>query len=201
LTGAEVQSYQIRGTGNQSACNTNTQTINKNNSNNGAASILAIPGTFTSVTDLKSKVCDRYYIISLGSNGYNSAEISFLTAGINKVVNIDSAGQQVAPATATNGHFAQQSTNWYLKFDQANVAAIDHFTVQGFGTNPQCKTNEQNVVPTAGKNMLSLGSFASQTAMRAATCTSYKVIAIGTNGLSSAPVTFTATAMTTIETL
>jgi len=195
LTGADIQSYQIRGTGGQAGCNNNTQTITKGNANNGVDSVLLV-GTYNDVATMKAAVCDRYYIISLGANGYNSAEISFLTAGINKVVNVDDTGSQVAPSSPTNGRFTTDNVNWYLRFDQSNIGTIDHFKVVGAGTNPQCNTNQQSVNPTDGVNALSLGTFSSEENLRSGTCTTFKVTAVGTNGKSSSPVTFTTSSMT-----
>jgi len=203
LTGPEVNSYQIRGTGTKAGCVTSTQTIKRGNATNGQDSILKI-GSYASITALKAAACDRYYVTTIGTNNYTSSEISFLTAGINKVVSVDAGGSQVAPGLVTNPKLSSTATQtkWSLKFDHPNVAAVDHFNVVGKGTNPKCDTVQKSVTPAAaGSNVYSLGTFTNEADMRASTCESFRVTAVGKNGQTGNPVIFTTKEITQVENL
>jgi hypothetical protein len=203
LTGTAVSKYQIRGTGTESSCNTNVTIINEGNASNGTDNVFKI-GSFNSLADLKKAACDRYYVTSLGTNGYNSAEVNFTSANITKVVNVDGSGSSAAPATPTTPVLSSTATGtkWSLKFSEANISTIDHFNVTGKGTNAKCVTTQQSVNPVATSgNIYSLGTFTNEAAMRAGTCDSFKVVAVGNNGQTSNPVTFTTASITNVENL
>ena len=198
LTGPEISSYQIRGTGTKAECSTTPTTINKGNANNGVDSVLLL-GQFDNLTDLKSKVCDRYYITTIGANGYQSPEISFLSSGINKVVSVDNTGTPSRPSKPTDARLTTDGVNWFLEFDQENVATIDYFAITGIGENEQCVTNQQNVEPDTFGGKYSLGAFADENILRGATCDTFKIVAVGNNTQTSSTSTFVVDELEVVE--
>ena len=207
LTGAPVASYLVRGTGGNPACAPNTQSIPINNSNDGTMNLMLL-GQFDDRADLVANVCDRYYIISVGENGQRSAEVSFLTNGITRVINIGEQSAELRPGQPTNVHFAIDENDDVvsLRWDNPTGVSVTNYRIVRSATAGCSAAGTTTNLPAnyddPERNLLEIGLLGTTLQdIQANACETYTITAIASGGIQGTPLVVNSAEIVTLNTV